>query len=281
MENLKEKWNAIDQWYKTQDPKKLKYLCKERLYDDGKPAVRLQITIGWYEAIKELSDLNKDYIFGDKIVTLKDISDYMISVLPNEAKIKKEIKDWENNHKKDEDDEDYYDDEDIGNEHQPYDSCGHSSHYGTLDVINFWKKLDKNKILAVAGGATIDEYEIDINGGRSYYMSQKNIHEMIFNYLYYTLDLSSEKFDKNICNSCDTAENLGFYYSGKVYAEKGLVPYLPTVEEVEEMYNKLVKRNNEDDVNRFNYMLKNIIEQFEKKEIFRDKVEILKTLKIK
>jgi hypothetical protein len=60
-----------------------------------------------------------------------------------------------------------------------------------------------------------------------------------------------------------------------------LTPYLPSIEEVEEMYNKLVKRNNEDDINRFNCMLKNIIEQFEKKETFKDKVEILRTLKIK
>lgn len=60
-----------------------------------------------------------------------------------------------------------------------------------------------------------------------------------------------------------------------------MTPYLPSIEEVEEMYNKLVKRNNEDDINRFNCMLKNIIEQFEKKETFKDKVEILRTLKIK
>ncbi len=229
MENLKNRWNTIDEWYKKQDRNKIKYLCKERLYDDGKPAAQLQTTMEWYETIKELSDLNKEYIFGDKIVTLKEISDYMIDYLPNEDKIKKEINDWEKNHKKD---DDYYDDEDFGNEYQPYDSCGHSSHYGTLGVINYWKKLDKHKLLSVAGGATMDEYEIDIDGGRSYYMHANNIHQMIFNYLYYTLDLSAEKFDDNICNSCDTAESLGFYYSGKVYAEKGLVPYLPEVEKL-------------------------------------------------
>jgi len=278
MENLKDKWNTIDEWYQKQDLSKIKYLCKERLYDDGKPAARLQITVGWYKHIKELSDINKDYIFGDKIVTLKDISNYMISELPDEKKIEKEIKDWEKN-KKNDDDYDF-DDDDIGNEYQPYDSCGHSSHYGTLNIIRFWKKLDKRKLLSVAGGSTTDEYEIDVDGGRSYYMHANNIHEMIFNYLYYTLDLSSKNFDDNIFNSCDTAEDLGFYYSGKVYAEKGLEPYLPGIDEVEEMYNKLVKKNNKEDVDRFNFMLKNMIEQFEKKKIFEDKVEELRKLKI-
>jgi len=95
--------------------------------------------------------------------------------------------------------------------------------------------------------------------------------------MYYTLDLSAEKFDDNICNSCDTAENLGFYYSGKVYAEKGLVPYLPEVEEVESMYNKLVNKNNKEDISRYNAMIKNIQDCFKNKTVFKERLEILKT----
>lgn len=277
MENLKEKWISIDNWYKTQDPKKIKYLCKERVYDDGKPSARLQITMGWYEEISKLSDELKQYVFGEKIVTLDDIKNLMLKNLPNEEEIKKDIDNWKKGRR--EDDEEDYDEYEGMMEGHPYDDCGHSSLWGTLDIIRFWKKLDNNAVLSVIGNSTMDEYEIDISGGRSYY-GAKGLTEMLFNYAYYTLGLTPHKFDENICNSGDSVEDVAFYYSGKVYAEEWLDPYLPETSVVDELYNKLVKKNNQNDIDNFNRSLKNMIDNFEKKELFKDKVEILKTLTI-
>jgi hypothetical protein len=90
MSKIKEMYDTIDNWYQTQDSKKIKYLCGERLYDDGKPEVRLQITVDWYLKIKGLDDEGKSLVFGEKLATLKDISQHMLNYLPTDEVLKEE-----------------------------------------------------------------------------------------------------------------------------------------------------------------------------------------------
>jgi len=255
MENLKEKYDLIDKWYKSQDEKKILYLLRDRLYDDGKPQVLLQNTVRWYLEIKELKEENKSFIFGDRLVSLKDISNHMLNKLPDID---------------DTDDEE----ESFG----AYDEDGYASNDSINELKSFWSDLSDNEILAVAGNATIDEYELDVNGGRCYYMNGEDTICMIFNYLYYTMKLTPEKFDDNICNSGNITEELAFYYSGKSYAKKGLTPYLPTSIVLDDMYQKLLIKNNASDINSFNHQIKYIIENFKDKEMFAEKLEILKDL---
>lgn len=252
--DLKEMYEAIDKWYQSQDEKKIKYLLKERLYDDGKPNAKLQLTVNWYLDIKKLKDKNKSLIFGDNLISLEDISEHMLNnILPEKS----------------DDNDDHY---------HPYDEDGYATNIDELR--DFWTRLNNRKILDVAGNATIDSYELDVNGGRCYYMHGEDIICMIFNYLYYTLNLSAEKFDDNICNSGDITDELAFYYSGKSYAEKGLEIYLPTTIVLDDMYQKLVIKNNKNDIDRFNRVIKSTIDEFKNKEIFAEKLEILKTLTI-
>ena len=279
MDNLKENYNAIDEWYKKQNKHKIDTLMKERIYYDDKnpsPQAKFTNTIEWYEEIKLLSEELKSYIFGDKILTLKEIADAQLSVLPSAEETEKRISIYYKA-AKEVDDEDYDDD---GDERPgcAYDSCGHSSTFGDSDLIAFWENFDEDRLRSVAGGATMDEYEVDVNGGRSYYMS-KNIYCMIFNYLYYTLKMTPQEFDKNICNSGDDTEEISFYYSGRYYAKNGLIVYLPTDEELNDMYNKINKKNIDFDEQNFNGMLRNIIDEFSNKPGYAERVEALKRMK--
>lgn len=192
----------------------------------------------WYRRVSKMSKEEKEILFGDKKLQISEISQIMSSIL-KEKEIDGEDYD-------EEDDEEYF---------GAYDSCGHASPEGWSDVYNFFLNLDEDRLIAVATGAVESDYEIDIDGGRSYFMSNTNIYLYCFNYLYYTMGVDTDKYDDMIYNSGSASEQISDFYLNTNYE-------LPSIEKLENWYQIRFKRKYEETFNSYNSMLSNIIKQF-------------------
>jgi hypothetical protein len=192
----------------------------------------------WYRRVSKMSKEEKEILFGDKKLQISEISQIMSSIL-KEKEIDGEDYD-------EEDDEEYF---------GAYDSCGHASPEGWSDVYNFFLNLDEDRLIAVATGAVESDYEIDIDGGRSYFMSNTNIYLYCFNYLYYTMGVDTDKYDDMIYNSGSASEQISDFYLNTNYE-------LPSIEKLENWYQIRFKKEYKETFDNYNSMLSNIIKQF-------------------
>jgi hypothetical protein len=197
----------------------------------------------WYRRVSKMTKEEKEILFGDKKLQISEISQIMSSILKE-----KEIEYGEDYNE--EDDEEYF---------GPYDSCVHASAALTLqlvsDVYNFFLHLDEDRLIAVATGAVESDYEIDIDGGRSYFMNKTNIYLYCFNYLHYTMGVDAHKYDDMIYNSGSASEHISDFYLNTNYE-------LPSIEKLENWYHIRFKKKYEETFNSYNSMLSNIIKQF-------------------
>ena len=193
-----------------------------------------QDVYNWYRKVGKMTKEEKEILFGDRKLQISDISQLMSNLLKE-----REIS-------QDDDEEEYY---------GAYDSCGHASSEGWSDVYNFFLNLDEDRLIAVATGAVESDYEIDIDGGRSYFMSRSNIYLYCFNYLYYTMGTDSDKYDDMIYNSGSASEEISDFYVNTSYE-------LPPIEKLENWYQIRFKRRYKKTFNSYNTMLSNIIKQF-------------------
>ena len=193
-----------------------------------------QDVYNWYRKVGKMTKEEKEILFGDRKLQISDISQLMSNLLKE-----REIS-------QDDDEEEYY---------GAYDSCGHASSEGWSDVYNFFLNLDEDRLIAVATGAVESDYEIDIDGGRSYFMSRSNIYLYCFNYLYYTMGTDSDKYDDMMYNSGSASEEISDFYVNTSYE-------LPPIEKLENWYQIRFKRRYKKTFNSYNTMLSNIIKQF-------------------
>lgn len=206
----------------------------------------------WYCEVNKMTKEEKEILFGDKKLQISEISQIMSNLLKE-----KEI----------EYDEDY-DEEDDEEYFGSYDSCGHASPEGWSDVYNFFLNLDEDRLIAVATGAVESDYEIDIDGGRSYFMSGSNIYLYCFNYLYYTMGTDSDKYGDMICNSGSASEQISEFYLNTNYE-------LPTIEKLENWYQIRFKKKYKKTFDTYNSMLSNIIKQFKGNPLLDDMISKL------
>ena len=206
----------------------------------------------WYREVSKMSKEEKEILFGDKKLQISEISQIMSSILKE-----KEIEYGED-----------YDEEDDEEYFGAYDSCGHSSPEGWSDVYNFFLNLDEDGLIAVATGAVESDYEIDIDGGRSYFMSNTNIYLYCFNYLYYTMGVDTDKYDDMICNSGSASEQISEFYLNTNYE-------LPTIEKLENWYQIRFKKKYKKTFDTYNSMLSNIIKQFKGNPLLDDMISKL------
>ena len=212
-----------------------------------------QDVYNWYREVSKMTKEEKEILFGDRKLQISEISQIMSDLLK-----KQEI----------EYDEDY-DEEDDEEYSGAYDSCGHASPEGWSDVYNFFLNLDEDRLIAVATGAVMDEYEIDIDGGRSYFMSRSsNIYLYCFNYLYYTIGVDVDKYDDMICNSGSASEQISDFYVNTNYE-------LPSIEKLENWYQIRFKRKYQKTFDSYNSMLSNIIKQFKGNPLLDDMISKL------
>jgi hypothetical protein len=210
-----------------------------------------QDVYNWYREVSKMTKEEKEILFGDRKLQISEISQIMSDLLK-----KQEI----------EYDEDYDEEDDYSG---AYDSCGHASPEGWSDVYNFFLNLDEDRLIAVATGAVMDEYEIDIDGGRSYFMSRSsNIYLYCFNYLYYTIGVDVDKYDDMICNSGSASEQISDFYLNTNYE-------LPTIEKLESWYQIRFKRKYQKTFDSYNSMLSNIIKQFKGNPLLDDMISKL------
>lgn len=80
------------------------------------------------------------------------------------------------------------------------------------EIKSFWAdfKTDKDFIYVVTGEWASDE--IDLNGGRSYILSNSGVTPLLFDYLYNTLDWSLEDYQEKIHNSLDLTDDIEELY---------------------------------------------------------------------
>jgi len=211
-----------------------------------------QDVYNWHREVSKMTKEEKEILFGDKRLQISDISQIMSNLLKEQ-----EIEYGED-----------YDEEDDEEYFGSYDSCGHASPEGWSDVYNFFLNLDEDRLIAVATGAVMDEYEIDIDGGRSYFMSRSNIYLYCFNYLYYTIGVDVDKYDDMICNSGSASEQISEFYLNTNYE-------LPTIEKLENWYQIRFKRKYQKTFDSYNSMLSNIIKQFKGNPLLDDMISKL------
>lgn len=236
MINLKELFNNVDLWIRKNDPEKIKLINKASglAYRSGE----LNDTMMWYHNINDLSDENKKIIFGDIVLSLEDIKNRMLQYLGEKSGSFE--------------DEDYSD----------YDDCGHSSEIGYQKVIDYFEDFNEERLISIAAGSTRDYYEVDIDGGRSYFMSHSDIALYIFNYLYYTKKYDLTKFQDLIYNSNSTEDDIVRYYPNNIY--------LPNEEEFAKLYNAKFIQNYKSVFENYNHQIKNLINNFKNEPLLAD-----------
>ncbi len=252
--NIKDIFNTIQEWVSSHDNDKIKLINSISVYD-GKVR-QFQDTVNWFKEMSKLNQESKDILFGDTILTIENIKERMLLHLKGSDEL------LENTPDEDED-EGYYGD---------YDDCGHASAQGYQKVLDYFEELDEQALISIAAGSTQDDYEVDINGGRSYLMSRSNIYLYIFNYFYYTKRINKDQYNDDIlCNSGDASEALDRYYLKDVC--------LPSDEEFEKMYNKKYTEKYKKSFNQYNSMINDIISNFKGDVMLKELVDKLSDLR--
>jgi hypothetical protein len=93
-----------------------------------------------------------------------------------------------------------------------YDENGHCGKALFKEIKKFWKSFGSNKDLEfiVTGEYSSD---IDLDGGRSYFISGDEIFlDMVFEYLYFTMEWDLEKYESKIYNSNDITDEISERY---------------------------------------------------------------------
>jgi hypothetical protein len=248
MKNIKEIYDQIDSWLKNQDSKKIKFLQEQSCYDDKSELLKLQKTLMYHYIINEYKD-KKQYIFGEKKITLKEIGQYMLDSMGDYGPEKGESKaDFE-------------------------EDCHHSGYADMRmfkEIKSFWKNLDNDALISVAIGSVSDDYEIDLDGYRCYFLSHSKVYPLIFNYIYYTLKKTSKELDEDLCNDNETMESIE-----NLYPPEEL--FLPGDDVIDRLYGKKANEKTEKNLNDFKDFIERILtnERFQKEPALKDKMKQL------
>lgn len=251
MKNVKEVYDEIGSWLKKQDIKKIKFLCEQDCYDSESDLGKLQRMVNYYNNINE-HKTQFNYIFGEKLISIKEIGKYMIDKMgdygPKKGKSKKDF------------DEDRRD-------------SGYADTEMFKEIKSFWKSLDEDKIMSVISGSVSDDYEIDLDGYRCYFLSRSNVHPLLFNYVYYSSKKSVEELEEELFNSNDSYEEIESFYPPKEL-------FLPDSDAMNKLYINKFSENSKKNLEDFNSFIKNILrnEKLKEEPMLKDKMEELKKL---
>ena len=251
MKNVKETYGQINTWLQQQDSKKIKFLEEQSCYDNKTELGRLKETLRYHYTIQQYKG-QLQYIFGEKKITLKEIGQYMLDKMgdygPRKGQSREEF------------------DED----------CQHSGYADTQmfkEIKSFWKNLDEHALLAVASGSAMEEYEVDLDGYRCYFLSRSKVYPLIFNYIYYTLKKTPQELDEELCNSNDTFDAIEHLYPPEEL-------FLPGADVIDRLYGKKSNEQTEKNIEAFKRSLNSILtnEQFKNEPKLADKMAFLKTI---
>lgn len=264
MNRIKEKYDNLSEWLLTLDKDKLKFLMHQTDKDYKNPSNdfdRLKKIYNWVSYIYEVEPHLTKYVFGEEIATIDDIKNYMIEHMSSfEKRIEEAKVDWlsefETLESLDSDDMDF---------EEAFDDDNHSCGYGGITeykkVISFWKRLSEDSLYDIFYG---DMDECDLDGHRNYWLSNSKVYPLFFSYLFY-----NNKFDG--IETCDVY--------GTFEDAESLIPLdnceTLTMEEFDAVYEKFSNSKQKEREDRFNYMIDNIIKEFEDESFFVDRVELI------
>lgn len=191
-----------------------------------------------------------DYILGDKILSLQDISSYMINKLQDYLK---------NNIGS-------YDEGEYLDSYGCYDEDGYYTPDSIKNLISFYTNLTDDKLYSIYSGENDD---MDFDGGRCYFLN--GFDGYLFSYFRHTKNMSLKSLDAMICNSSSTNESVSYFYE---YDENISIP---TVAEFEQIYQNAVSESYKDITTRYNSIISGVIKNF-KEPILSDLVAKLPDL---
>lgn len=251
MKNIKDVYNQIETWLKGQDKKKIKFLENESCYDDKSELGRLKSTLQYHYIMNEYK-AQHEYLFGEKNVTLKDISKHMLDSMGKYGPAKGETKDD-------------FDEDQL--------SCGYADTTMFGEIKSFWRNLDESALLSVASGSVMDEYEIDLDGYRCYFLSHSKVFPLIFNYIYYTLKKTPQELDEDLYNDNETFDEIR-----NLFPPEDL--FLPDSSIVDKLYGKKYNEQTEKNLEDFERSINSILnnDRYNKEPELKDKIEALKQL---
>lgn len=254
MTDLKKNYTKLKTWIESIDPKKIDFFRRASFYEEDFKKIQELI---WLERnISESKDL--DYILGDKTATLESISQHMLGILNEHL----------SRYTTENEEERYFEDESYGD----YDSAGYYTKDAVGKIVEFFSNFDERKLFSIANGSYEDYYEVDLNGGRWYFIDRSVISEMIFNYLYYTK--RQESFGDSIFNTTSLNEELEDFYSFRLEKIN-----IPSNKEFNSVYRKYFIKEHQKNFDRYNSFIDDIIENFESDPMFSDLVGGIKKLR--
>lgn len=195
----------------------------------------------------KLTSDEKSIIFGDVILSLDDISKIMIDKLNDNLYSYPEKEHTS-----------------CGGEYNNnYDDAGYYTPIAIKDIIKFYEAFDEDKLNSILEHETIDNYEIDTNGGRWYF--DRGIEIYAFNYF-----LHYKKVDIKIIDN----SRYGFYKV--VYEDIDL----PDDEEFNTICVVLKTLKYKNTIEFYNTKLNDIIKEFKDIKYLKDQIQSIKELRI-
>lgn len=254
--SVKDIYNEIGSWLKKQNPTVIEFLKKQQAsWDNTCDLGKLQTTLQYYDNIKEESKINREYIFGQKFATLKDISKHMLDSMGNYGPKKGESR------------EDF--DEDAQH-------CGYADVEMFKEIKNFWKDFDEDALLSIASGSEMDNYEIDLDGHRCYFLSHSHVYPLIFNYVFYKLKKTPQELDEDLYNDNETFDRIKYFYPPEEI-------FLPSDDVIAQLSKKFTGKNTKKAIDDFAYDIDKILkcEKYQKEPLLNNFMTILSQLNLK
>jgi hypothetical protein len=109
------------------------------------------------------------------MITLEDIKKHMINYMSNYKS----------------DNADYYDDD------------GHCGNKLWKLIMKFWENFNTDKDFKYLVSSEWESDDLDLNGGRNYFLISSNVLPLLFDYMTNILKWNKNKFESNICNSSE------------------------------------------------------------------------------
>ena len=86
-----------------------------------------------------------------------------------------------------------------------YDEDGYCSNLLWNKILNFWKNFEEKDFEYLVSGKWATD-GLDLEGGRSYLLSNQTLRNMVFDYMFFTLNWDKNQYEKILYNSTDLSD---------------------------------------------------------------------------
>ena len=248
-------YEKIKQFLANKAKEDIEIIKSKRVYSGE--LLHFQHTLRWFNLITSLNKEEKEILFGERQLTIEYIRDSFLEHLEKEKH--RIIVDRNSPEHKDMTDKEFKEYEEDEYCHGDYDSAGYCSPNGFYRIVTTIEGMDLYMLQSIVEDGFIEDYEVDLDGGRSYLTRNCSLDIHAFAYLYYNHnDLVKDSYSE--------------------YYPKNMV--IPTEEQYQQWYLECFNQKYTIMVDQWNSMVKNISDQFGNNPIFKDKVNEIKNHKL-